>query len=177
MQRFATLLILTLILSACGGTKKQDATKTKEVTYMEVTDFMKISMDSIGKEVRVKGTVSHVCSHSGRRCFIVDPTGEQSIKIEASGEIKSFGRELSGTDIKVVGIVRETRLQPEYLNEWEAKVKAKEKDIENNGESCATEMNNIQEMRDWMKENNKDYYSIIYLDGIRYEPVDEKAEI
>ena len=55
-------------------------------------------------------------------------------------------------------------------------VKSK-KNIENDGEHCASELGNIQEMRDWMKANNKDYYSIIYLDGVSYETINEKAEI
>lgn len=176
MKKLALLFTLTLMLSACGS-KKQEESKVNETVYMEVPDFMKISQENIGKEIKVKGTVTHVCSHSGRRCFIVDPSGEQTLKIEASGDIKSFGRELSGTDIQVTGIVRETRLETEYLNEWETKVKEDVENIENDGEQCASELSNIQEMRDWMKANNKDYYSIIYLDGLSYETINEKAEI
>lgn len=43
---------------------------------------------------------------------------------------------------------------------------------EGNGETCDAEMNNIQNMRAWMKANNKDYYSIYYVDGTDYEVVE-----
>ena len=36
-------------------------------------------------------------------------------------------------------------------------------------ESCESEMNNIKAMREWMKANNKDAYSIYYVDGMSYE--------
>ena len=31
---------------------------------------------------------------------------------------------------------------------------------------------NINEMREWMKAHNKDYYSIYYMDGERYEVIE-----
>ncbi len=49
-----------------------------------------------------------------------------------------------------------------------------EKAVEEDGsaESCQAEMTNIAEMRSWMKENGKDYYSIYFLNGTSYEMVD-----
>ena len=48
-------------------------------------------------------------------------------------------------------------------------MKEKQGKAEGNGETCDAEMNNIQSMREWMKTNNKDYYSIYYIDGTEYE--------
>ncbi len=173
MRKSILLFALVALLSACGGTSsKTETTEEKpEVQYLKVGELMEFAMDSVEKKVLVTGTVTHICTHSGRRCFIIDSVGNQSIRVEAGGEINGFNRELSGMDINVKGIIKEKRLTTEYINDWEAKVKAKEGDIENKGETCSAEMTNINQMRDWMKEHNKDYYSIIYLEGLEYEVV------
>ena len=175
------ILIGALILCAAiacnnAGSGKSPEKEKAEKQALELSEFMKLAADSLDKEVFVKGTVNHVCSHSGRRCFIVDTSGNISLRIEAKGEINGFNRELSGMDIEVTGIVREKRLYTDYLNEWEAKVKAKEKDIEQGGEHCSAELQNIQDMRNWMAENNKDYYQVIYLDGMAYNVIYEEEE-
>lgn len=167
------IAIMVFVMS-CNGPKSQKIGQSSapEKMVMEISDFMKIAIDSLEKEVNIKGTVNHVCSHSGQRCFIVDPTGEQSVRVEAKGEINSFNKELVGMDITVTGTVRERRLSNRYIDERESKVK--EEDAEEGGEHCSAELQNIQAMRDWMKENNKDYYSIIYLDGTKYEIIQAK---
>lgn len=43
---------------------------------------------------------------------------------------------------------------------------------ESNGETCDAELSNIENMRKWMKENNKDYYSIYFVEGTDYEVVE-----
>ena len=40
-------------------------------------------------------------------------------------------------------------------------------------ESCDAETANIANMRKWMKDNQKDFYSIYYIDGTNYEVVEE----
>jgi hypothetical protein len=174
MKKILFIVGIVVAFTACKTTN-EEATENQiaESKFLELSEFMKIASDSLDKEVMIKGTVSHICSHSGRRCFIVDSTGEISVRVEAKGEINGFNRELSGMDIEITGIVREKRLYTDYLDEWEAKVIAKEKDIEEGGEQCSAELQNIQEMRDWMKEHNKDYYQVIYVDGMDYNVIYE----
>ncbi|MCG8309181.1 MAG: hypothetical protein MI975_17445 [Cytophagales bacterium] len=173
MKKISFLLLASLLAVACNRpvqTTEENAVAGQE-KVMAIGDFMEIAIDSLEKEVKIKGTVSHVCSHSGRRCFIVDSAGNHSVRVEAKGNIQAFNRELSGMDIVVSGTVKEKRLYTDFLDEWEAKVKAKEKDIEDGGKHCSAELENIQSMRNWMAKNNKDYYSIIYLDGMDYDVV------
>ncbi|WP_421919423.1 hypothetical protein [Marinifilum sp.] len=170
---FVAFAALSVLLSCNQSNKKQD-TKQEEVKTLaanSISQLIEMAEQNVGKEVCFKGIVQHVCAHSGRRAFLVDETGKFSIRVEATGEINGFNRELSGSTITVKGSIAEQRLTEKEINEYEAKVKAKE-DAEEGGEHCSAEMANITKMRDWMKENNKNYYSIYFVKGTSYEIVE-----
>jgi hypothetical protein len=160
-------LLFALLMLGCNT--KQSQFETNGLTV----DQLLLKVESlIEKKVTVHGTVTHVCSHAGRRCFIIDPAGEKSIRIEALGQIESFSRELTGSDIKVKAVLKETRLTADEIDEWEIEViEENPEDANTEGEHCSAEMSNIRKMRDWMKEHGKDYYSIYYLEGLSYELV------
>lgn len=165
-----TLFALTLlsVLVSCTQSNTSQTDKIKDVVF-EVPELLAVAMDSLDKKIQISGLVTHVCSHSGRRCFIEDTTGEHSIKIEASETLGQFSRELMGQQITVTGVVKENRLTAEYINEWETEVNEKSiAEAENEGESCASELANIESMRKWMKEHGTDYYSIFYIEGLSY---------
>lgn len=164
---FILIALLSMVLSACN-TKPQT---TSDNVY-DVQELLANMDQNIDQEITILGTVNHVCSHSGRRCFVIDSTGEYSIRIEAGGEIESFSKEIMGTDIKVKAIAKEDRMTIAEIDEWELEVLEKHpEDAEADGETCSAEMANINQMRAWMKEHNKDYYAIYYLEGISYEQI------
>ncbi len=139
MKKLKLFIPVLLFLVACMGQEKNSEEKTlvneNEKLAIEVRDFLKIASDSLNKEILVRGIVKHVCNHSGKRCFIMDTTGKKTIRIEANGEITAFNKELEGMNIKVLGIVKEKRLNEEFFTNWEKKVKEKYKDIEEGGEA------------------------------------------
>lgn len=154
---------------ACNNTNK----KAEEIKTYDVAQLLEVIDTNIEKELTVTGTVNHVCSHSGRRAFLIDETGENSIRIEAGGEIESFGKDLVGSTLKVKIIAKEDRLTTAEIDEWETEVLEKHpEDVEADGETCSAEMSNIKQMREWMKEHGKDYYAIYYAEGISYEVVE-----
>lgn len=168
INRFLLILFSLLVFASCN-LKQQDS----EVNELKVPDLLKVAEQNVGKKLTVSGMVNHVCSHSGRRCFIVDSTGEFSIRVEAVGEIESFGKELMGNNIKVSGILKEKRLMASEIDEMANDVIAEHpSDVEADSEHCSAEMSNINKMRSWMKEQGKNYYSIFYLEGINYELVE-----
>jgi len=165
-------LIAVLSMAACNSKAKQEKqTKGDKIEAISIAEVMKTAEENIGKKVCFQGMVQHVCAHSGRRCILIDSTGKLSLRVEAKGEINGFNRELSGSIIVVKGTLQEKRLSEEFINEWEVKVKAKE-DAEEGGEHCASEMTNINQMREWMKTKNKDFYSVYFVNGTSYEIVD-----
>jgi hypothetical protein len=160
---FFTIVLFFVSCSGSGTSNEQE----QEMQTLTITEFMSNAAESIGQEVQVTGIISHVCKHGGKRCFITD--GENSIRIEASGNISAFNNENQGNEMIVRGIVKERRLEAELIAEREAKAIADMDHTHGDGEHCSAELQNIREMIEWMEANNKDYFSIYYLDGIDYE--------
>lgn len=173
MRNISIIIALTMamLLVACTGSNTRETSSSEqELPILTIAEFMEKAAESIGQETAVKGIISHVCSHGGRRCFITD--GENSIRIEATGNIGAFNNENQGYEMVARGIVRERRLEAEFIAEREAKAIADLDHTHGDGEHCSAELQNIREMLDWMEANNKDYFAIYYLDGTEYELTD-----
>ncbi|PKQ68363.1 hypothetical protein BZG01_03860 [Labilibaculum manganireducens] len=170
---FTAFVVLSVLVSCNQSNKKQEAKQvgSKEFAPQTIAQVMKTAEQNVGKEVFFTGMVQHVCAHSGRRAILLDETGKLSLRVEATGKINGFNRELSGATIAVKGTLQEKRLYEKFINDWEAKVKAKE-DAEEGGEHCASEMTNINQMREWMKKANRNFYSVYFVDGTSYEIVE-----
>ena len=133
-----------------------------------VDELMSTISTQVDQEVKVLGTVNHVCKHTGMKCFIVNEKEDFSIQIMAGGIIKSFDNDLIGNKIEAVGVVRERRIEKEQVDETEKAARDLMHDEEAH-EQCQAMLDNVAQMRAWMEKNNKDYYAIYYIDGIRYK--------
>lgn len=173
-KRFLLLLMAATLIFACNSAPKKakvetDKTETvvkvKEniVVNSNVNKVLASASENVNKEIVLFGKVKHVCQHSGKRCFIEDKDGN-SIKIEASGELKGFNKEIMGMNIKVKGILKEQRISEEEINKIAAAQKAEKEEGH-----CGTESDNILKMREWMKANSKDYFAFYYVEGTEYE--------
>lgn len=174
MRKTFLTLVIILAMVACGNSSKKQSeeTKVEQATEQSVAvmtlDAMLTSAESLlDQEVTFKGYVTHTCAHSGKRCFM-QGDNKISIRVEAKGEIGGFNRELIGNEIAVTGTLKEKRLSANEINEMEKVIETKSIKDDGSEESCDTERANIQEMRDWMKANNKDYFAIYYVDGKKY---------
>jgi len=185
MKQLFLLLVPFFMLTACGSSGSKSETKTvgnsdgitksfvaEQVNVLAVDQLIDLAADNVGEEVVVKGVVTHVCKHSGKRCFLKDESGKTSIRVEAKGEIGGFNSELNGTRMMVKGFIRENRLTEEYINQWEQKTLEQKEKAEIDQNQCSAELANIEEMRNWMTANNKKFYSVFYVDGVDYEVLD-----
>lgn len=181
MKKLIYVLALTLFMASCIGNNTQSksdatansevSTKADDVTSYKLNDLLSKADSLVEKEVIVIGTVTHTCKHSGRRCFIVGDDQKTSFRIEAKGEIGGFNRELIGSELAIKGTLKEQRLTNEYLDAWEERVNESQGE-DGSAETCSAETNNINSMREWMKNNNKDYYSLYFMDGTSFEVVE-----
>ena len=157
------LLFLFVVIAALSS-----CTANSSKTAYTVDQLMDTITTQVDMEVKVRGTVNHVCKHSGMKCFIENENGDLSIQIMAGGIIKSFDNNLIGSDIEAVGVVREHRVEKDQIDETE-KSALDQMHLEDAHEQCQAMLTNVAQMREWMKKNNKDYYAIYYIDGIRYK--------
>lgn len=184
MKKLVFVFVVALFIgaTACSNVNKKstESSQTEQVLSgkieadkaLYVEEILKSAENQVGKEVVLKGFITHTCKHSGRRCFVMGNDQKTSVRVEAKGNIGGFNRELIGSEVIIKGILRENRLTKEYLAQAEEEIKEKQGKSETDGESCDAEMNNIASMKEWMKPNNKDYYSIYYIDGTDYEVVE-----
>ena len=181
MKKYVYLLvaILGLNFTACSNASKKNNADTADSTAVTasqtqyVEDILAKAEENVGKEVSLRGFITHTCKHSGRRCFVAGKDQKTSIRVEAKGEIGGFNRELIGSEVIIKGILRENRLTKEYIDQMEEAINDKKVKDDGSAESCDAETANIANMRKWMKDNKKDFYSIYYIDGTNYEVVEE----
>lgn len=182
MKKLYFLMVVvafSLSFTSCGNSKKQSeesataqvSSKMDVAKAMYVEEILQHAEQEVEKEILLKGFVTHTCKHSGRRCFVMGNDQKTSIRVEAKGNIGGFNRELIGSELVIKGILKENKLTKEYIDQAEEELNEK-KGKEGNGETCESELNNIKGMREWMKANHKDYYSIYYVDGTDYEVVE-----
>ena len=161
VKQLLFLFVVIATLSSCTG-------NTKNSTYT-IDELMSTIETQVGQEVKVSGTVNHVCKHAGRKCFIVNENEDLSLQIMAGGIIKSFDNDLVGTKIEAVGVVKEHRVEKEQIDEREKTAQDLMQEEESSHEQCQAMLNNVAQMREWMNKNKKDYYAIYYIDGIKYK--------
>ena len=181
MKKILFLAAALLTMAACNnksaeqqraGQEENVEAHASEVPVYKLDSLLKVADRMVDQTVTVRGFVTHTCKHSGKRCFIVGDDPNTSFRVEAGGEIGGFNRELTGSELAITGIVRERRLTKEYIDQYEEEVNEKKHKEDGSAETCQAELNNINEMREWMKAHNKDYYSICYMDGERYEVIE-----
>ena len=178
MKNLLFLATILFCMASCSNKKTDQDQQTENNSVAEVTKAYKLdgllaeADQLIDQTVTVRGFVTHTCKHSGKRCFIVGDDQKTSFRVEAKGDIGGFNRELIGSELAITGILKERRLSKEYIDQYEEQVNEKKTQEDGSAESCEAEINNIKGMRDWMKANDKEYYSLYYMDGESYDVIE-----
>lgn len=174
-------LIAALFFAACTNSGlKQESSSTnsevvaKEITVLDVQSLLNDPQAYDGKEVLIRGTVTHVCKHSGKRLHLMGADEKTMVRLEA-GEIGQFQRELEGSSIVAKGIFRREVIDEEYLAKWAD-------EMGNGGEHMSheeqeEEQGRMQQYRQMMKETEEGYLENFWVDGLSFETVDEEASI
>ena len=176
MKKLTFIFAIAILFAACQNTatkttvEKSESTETLNVEIagksLSVDEVQEQGYDFVGKEVVVSGTVSHVCRHSGQRCFLMGSTEDITIKVEAGKKIGSFTQEQMGSDLKVTGTLHEIRIDDAYIAEMKAEAKK-----EGDGHNCNAGTGRIAGLREKIEKSERGYYSIFYLEGEKYETI------
>ncbi|MDZ7605998.1 MAG: hypothetical protein U5K79_10530 [Cyclobacteriaceae bacterium] len=110
MKSLVAFILLAFIFSGCSKTGKNtesQATTSENsaaiAQVISVTDLLANPELYDAKEIALKGTVVHVCKHSGKRLHLLGSDESSQIRVEA-GEIGQFDKALEGTDIVARGV-------------------------------------------------------------------------
>lgn len=162
--------------SCCGGEKTETVATValdESARAVALEDIARDGEKLVGKQVKVRGVVDHVCSHAGKKCFISKEGSDASLQILAGGEVKAFSKELMGKEIEATGVMKEHRITNKQVEAQKASLKKK---METNADektahACSRGMVNVEKMEAWMKTNSKDYYPIYFMEGLKYVEV------
>lgn len=187
MKKLFLLFAASIFLFACGnqtGEKaKNEESATSEVKVMQAHDLLKQAADYVDKEVQVEGTVVHVCQHGGKRMFIKSEmdTTDTRLKITTGEDISAFKAEDEGSKVVVTGILKEERIDEEYLSKWEEEVMAeagedhrihdgKHGEGETHDDHSADEdLAKIENYRNQIAESDKDYLAFYSIEAKSYK--------
>ena len=159
LKRLIPTLITALFMASCGNQ-----------TVYNVNSFLAAAENLVDQEIVIKGTVTHVCIHSGQKCFIKAEGSDQTIMVQAEGEIESFSNDLIGKEIIVLGIVHEeSRVEQVDLETREVALSEKKLEAtdEETIEHCDAAQQSIDNMKKWMKDNGKNYYANYHIEGVK----------
>lgn len=172
MKNIILLSLMGLFLFSCGTTTAPEDTMNN--TFAEVftpANFAEKAGDFVGKEVKVKGIVDHVCSHGGKKMFLVDMEAGGRIRINTGENMAAFKSEWEGSEVVATGIVDEFVIDEAYLAEWEEELKTEIQEEIESEEGCEYESytatgtyKQIQGHREAMAEkgtNKLSFYSIV----------------
>jgi hypothetical protein len=181
MKKSVLLLLSLAMLFSCTNQSKQ---KKVELAVLTVDEIQVKGKDLVGKEVVVKGTVTHVCKESGARCFVMGSTEDVSIRIEA-GKIGSFSQEQMGSDIQVRGILQEVQLDEEDIAEMEKSAAAGESanighalgqdapgmhSVVGENHDSINQAEKLAVINQKLAESKEGYVPVYYLDGLELIP-------
>ncbi len=128
MKQISLLILVATLLLSCGNRKRSIQNiegKSVEIENIEerniaqtvvysVDELLANTASLVDTEVKVKGTVVHVCQqHAGKRCQLMGSNENINIKVEAGEKIGAFMQEQMGSDLTIAGILRERNIEPD----------------------------------------------------------------
>lgn len=121
----ALIALISFTFSCSDSGKKDNPAETAAIPVVSVDEFLASPDKWAGKEIKISGTVSHVCKHSGKKMFIFGKDPNATLKINVGGNAPKFAIELAGSDVEIHGkVVEDARIDEQYLKEWENDIKA-----------------------------------------------------
>lgn len=147
---------------------------SQELAVVDVNTLLDNAQTYDGQEVLIKGTVTHVCKHSGKRLHLMGIDEQTMLRLEA-GKIGQFERELEGSDIIARGVFRREVIDEEYLAKWADEMGMQENHMSH--EEQEEEQGRMRRYRQMMKETEEGYLENFWVDGISFETVEDDSAI
>ncbi len=177
---FLFILPCVFIAASCNQGPKVAETPKADTVTMAVKSFIDSAGKHVDKPVRIEGTVLHTCKHGGKRMFLADGSDSITVEVTTGANIAKFDESLIGSRVKLLGVLKEERVDAKYLNEWEAQVKKDAAD-HTTGLHTATKghedqgaketLDQINSLRDDLKKSGKDHLSFYSIEAISFSVI------
>ena len=137
MRKLFIAIVAVAFLVSCGNTEtKNEKTSEEKVDAKEMNETKELECEKIyspdsflanaeklvANDVRIEGTVIHVCEHGGGKMFLTCEESEDRVKILLGEGMQKFNTDMVGSDVYVEGVVEELRIDEEYLQEWQVEI-------------------------------------------------------
>jgi hypothetical protein len=119
MKKILGLFIVAALFFSCSTQEKKEE---KNVKAISVDKIMTDIQQYVDQEVVVKGMVNHVCSHGGKRMFIIGENPDEGIRITPNEKIGVFEKELEGNSVIIKGVLKELIIDDKYVAQLEKEI-------------------------------------------------------
>jgi len=116
MKNLVLLSAIVFLFFSCGNQSKKQQETAEPVVVLTVDELYGKAAELADKEVVVKGTVMHVCKEGGARCFLMGSNENINIRVEAGEKIGAFNQEQMGSELEIVGVLREVKTEAQAHN-------------------------------------------------------------
>ena len=175
-------LVLCTIFALSAVFSRADAVKVSGVEAL-----LDSGENLVGRELVFEGMVISVCKSGGQKAFLRDSseTAKRTLRVE-HGESPVFEQDLCGDVLRITGVLHESRVTVESLDQMEARANAILEQERGNGhlneESCehdcpegitAERMLVLAKLyREQLAKSQKGYLSNFWIECIRWEKVE-----
>ena len=174
---FCFLIILITLFSSCDRSSRQTSDELADTVLLTVASFDTSAYALVEKPVLIEGTVYHTCKHGGKRLFLIDGTDSIRVEVTTGPDIVKFEESLVGSSIRILGILKEERIDEKYLNEWEAEVKQPAEGHEtglhtgakgHEDQDTQAKLDQINALREQLKNSGQDHLSFYSIEAISF---------
>jgi hypothetical protein len=128
-----SLLIALAAHAEQTNTAKAPAKSSATLPRVGVKELLSNPTNYEGKQIVLEGFVTDICKKKGCWAMLhdADPDAKGQVRVKQDDDASSFKAflpEIQGKTVLVTGEVHETRIDAEYLDKWEARVKEAQKD-------------------------------------------------
>ena len=113
-------MVFALVACNTSVTKETE----KKVVNVEIADLISNTDQYAEEKIEVTALVHHICSHGGKKMFLIDQVSEERIKVVPAENVAAFNKDLEGHQVTVIGAMEKLVIDEAYLKEWEAELMA-----------------------------------------------------
>jgi len=164
MKKYIILLTFLLIFSALQA-------EGEENIPISVDSLLIIAPEIIDSQVVIYGQVDHICRHSSQKLTLLGVDTTLSIHVIIEDDSLKFDSTINNKNIIITGIVKEFRIDEEYLKEWEKSLE--DVDLEEFDEEYTEhhneKMDEVEELREAINSSENGYISEFWIEYIDIE--------